>query len=234
MRYHPSTAILFFTRTPEEEARQKTLISAGRKTHQRIVRQLIKKTRSNLEHVGLPVYVVDSSQQIGATFGERLAHAFQSIFDRGFTNVIAVGNDTPDLSTHDIHSAQRLLSTHQAVLGPTKRGGTYLIGLHQAAFASIDFAALPWETNALFEALSGCMESANISAALIGCLLDINDPADFHVAINLLPKFSRLYKILQSVLSISSTAAVADHISRPFKRILTSYSHRAPPVHMLA
>ena len=124
------TAILLFTRTPEEEAQHKTFVPAGRHVNERIASQLIKHTCTQLEKANIPVYVIDSDRQRGNSFGERLAAAFRDIYDEGYVNVIAVGNDTLTLTPQDLQRTVDLLATHTAVLGPTQRGGTYLMGLH--------------------------------------------------------------------------------------------------------
>ena len=139
MNYVQPTAILFFTRTPEEEARHKTFVPARRRTNRQVARELIKHTHGRLVLSGLPVYVVDSDLQVGTTFGERLAHAFQRIYALGYENVIAVGNDTLSLSSSDLTKATDLLGAHTSVIGPTSSGGAYLIGLHRFRLFSIRF-----------------------------------------------------------------------------------------------
>lgn len=225
----PSTAILLFTRTPQEEARHKTFASTSKKTSTRIARELIKHTYTCLEQAGTPVYVIDSDRQKGETFGQRLAHAFQEIYSLGYVHVIAVGNDTLSLSTDDLQEAIEQLRSNKAVLGPTKRGGAYLIGLHRSAFESLDFAALPWETHLLFDALVNLFQEKNVSASLLKCLRDINDSADFFTVIKGLSKRSSLYKVLKGLLVKSAYLRVSDRTQRPSEHILASILHRAPP-----
>lgn len=224
-----STAILLFTRTPQEEARHKRFASAGKNTSRRIASELIKHTYTCLEKAGTPVYVIDSNRQKGHTFGERLAHAFQDIFDLGYVNVIAVGNDTLTLTTDDLLTAEKLLQSHKAVLGPTTRGGTYLIGLHRSIFDGLDFTTLPWETHLLFDTLVTLFKIKEIPTSFLKCLRDINDSADFYSVINELPTHSQLYKALQSLLITSVFQTVFDRTQRPFEHILSSCLHRAPP-----
>ena len=220
------TAILLFTRTPEEEAQHKTFVSASRPINRRIAQQLINHTFTCIENAGIPVYVINSHQQRGSTFGERLAAAFQDVFEEGYQNVIAVGNDTLALTARDIQLAANHLEHNQAVIGPTHRGGAYLIGLCQSVFSCIDFTDLPWETDLLFESL---LQELPEDCVLLKYERDINDATDFYAVLTEIPQQSTLYKTLQNILSIRTIRRMVDRPRIATKHFLRYYSHRAPP-----
>lgn len=83
--------------------------------------------------------------QRGESLGERLVHAFESAFGRGYRSVIVIGSDIPDLPDGVLRSAVASLNdgSDQVVLGPATDGGYYLIGLnrlHRQLFRGIDWS----------------------------------------------------------------------------------------------
>jgi len=67
--------------------------------------------------------------QKGRDFGDRMLHTFTTGFSLGFRHVVLIGTDCPDLQKDLLEEAFRALENHDAVLGPAKDGGFYLIGL---------------------------------------------------------------------------------------------------------
>ncbi len=70
--------------------------------------------------------------QEGRDFGDRMHHTFTTGFSLGFRHVVLIGTDCPDIDQGIIDSAFRALENHDAVLGPAKDGGFYLIGLNSS------------------------------------------------------------------------------------------------------
>lgn len=68
--------------------------------------------------------------QEGASFGQRLENAIESLTVAGYEEIVIVGRDCPELGPDDIRGAFALLRQHRLVLGPDHRGGCYLIGFH--------------------------------------------------------------------------------------------------------
>jgi hypothetical protein len=198
----PATALLLFTRTPREEALSKTFVSGrARHTQKQLARQFIGYVRKVSGKSGLPVFVISSDQQKGQTFGERLAHAFESVFAHGFEQVIAIGNDTLTLSTEELRQAAELLTEHQAVLGPTPRGGAYLIGLSRSLFDASRFARLDWESPRLFSQLTEFTETRAALAHILPPKSDVNDPSDFSLLLAALRTASQLYRSIRCLLA---------------------------------
>ena len=148
----PATAILFFSRTAPAEARAKAFGPRG----ERVAAALIRRTERTLVRSGLPVYRSDEGGQGGdGSFGEKLSTAVSEVFALGHAHVIVVSNDCPRLSTVAIQRAARMLEAGRDVVGPDNRGGAWLIGLRADGFAPTAFAALPWQSAQLAEALRG-------------------------------------------------------------------------------
>jgi len=61
--------------------------------------------------------------------GRRLARAFAELQSEGYERIVVLGTDSPTTSPHRLRQAFAALGRTQAVLGPTRDGGYYLIGL---------------------------------------------------------------------------------------------------------
>lgn len=82
--------------------------------------------------------------QQGRDLGERMLLAFQETL-ANHTHAVLVGSDCPDISSGILDRAgQALVAGNDAVIGPSKDGGYYLIGLQQMN-ASL-FKEMPWST----------------------------------------------------------------------------------------
>lgn len=69
--------------------------------------------------------------QSGSHLGERMENAFREAFERGSREVIIIGSDLYDLSAEILEEGFQKLQEHDAVIGPAKDGGYYLMGLKQ-------------------------------------------------------------------------------------------------------
>jgi rSAM/selenodomain-associated transferase 1 len=69
--------------------------------------------------------------QQGKDFTERCAHSVQLAFDKGHSQIVQIGTDTPQIRTEHIEGAFDLLDEHDMGFGPTQDGGYYLLSLSQ-------------------------------------------------------------------------------------------------------
>lgn len=146
-----STAILFFARTANEESKHKQLLDeATNRDFFTILRGAVLQTLNN---TGYPVIDHSEAAQFGDSFGSRLAHGINSVFQKGFEQVIVVGSDSPDLSVEDIHQSAKALRRGHVVVGPDLRGGVYLFGLRKEDFDFDQFKALPWQQSILLRSI---------------------------------------------------------------------------------
>ncbi len=67
--------------------------------------------------------------QEGKDLGERMSNAFSTVFNLGFKNVSIIGSDCYELKTHHIQQAFVQLEETEVVVGPSKDGGYYLLGM---------------------------------------------------------------------------------------------------------
>lgn len=139
------TAILLFARTIPEEIRHKKFTYHNRpKTSEKIAWHLFDHTLEKIQCCQLPYFHFSEREQRGSSFGEKLANAINAVFNKGFDHVITIGADCPELTPRDILEADKALNIHQAVLGPAKDGGLYLIGLTSEAFDPEKFKKIHW------------------------------------------------------------------------------------------
>lgn len=69
--------------------------------------------------------------QSGIDLGEKMQSAFSWAFDIGYQHVCIVGTDCFELQKEIIEQAFEFLKLNNAVLGPAKDGGYYLLGMNK-------------------------------------------------------------------------------------------------------
>lgn len=150
MNKNEKIAILFFSRTPEAESGKWSNFD---QSSQVFAQSLYNHSLSVLKNTALPIYHSHEGNQSGDTFGEKLANAFEHLFNLGFESVIAVGNDSPEIQYLDWQRIRKQIEENKCVLGPSLRGGAYLIGLNRQRFIKKTFIELPWKKSSLFRSL---------------------------------------------------------------------------------
>src|SRR5262249_35313600 len=71
---------------------------------------------------------IEIAEQRGEGLADGLASVFRIFGDRGYRKIIALGGDSPHLSSATVEDAFRLLADADVVVGPTIDGGYYLVG----------------------------------------------------------------------------------------------------------
>jgi rSAM/selenodomain-associated transferase 1 len=116
--------------------------------------------------------------QVGGDLGARLSYDVQQSFDSGTARLVILGADSPTVPLDHVGRAFKLLESHEVVLGPTKDGGYYLIGLSRPQpelFAEID-----WGTDRVWSQTMERLESVFTSprVAILPRWYDVDRPAD--------------------------------------------------------
>ena len=172
------TAILIFANSAEKEAERKSFLSAE------VFAALNTQTLKTVEKSGIDYFHISEKQQIGTSFGERFSNAVESIFNKGFKNVITIGNDTPHLKTHHLVDTLQQLETKDVVLGPSKDGGFYLMGIKKAQFNKDTFTELPWQTNRLHKSIATIATTKKLEIQFLELLNDIDSKEDIQFIID--------------------------------------------------
>lgn len=71
--------------------------------------------------------------QRGRSFADRLEDAVERVFARGYSRVVVVGTDVPDLKPAHIQQAIQSLVRQSVVVGADATGGCYLLGMRASA-----------------------------------------------------------------------------------------------------
>lgn len=89
---------------------------------------------------------------------------------------LVIGSDCPGLTAAILHEAAAALERRDAVIGPARDGGYYLIGYRSdARFALVD---MPWSTPAVLAETQRRFADRGIVPQLLPELADIDEPAD--------------------------------------------------------
>ena len=118
----------------------------------------------------------DKKLQKGGDLGERMSAAFQEGFEAGYKNVVIIGSDCAGLAPHHIDSAFAELKTNDAVIGPSKDGGYYLLGLR--SFRKELFRDVAWSTPEVYDTTTELFSRLGISFSTLETLNDIDTLED--------------------------------------------------------
>jgi hypothetical protein len=189
------TAILIFANSAKQERSNKRFNNS-----ETLFKALNKQTITKVKRSGLPYFHFSEKEQIGSTFGERYTNAIEFVYNQGFENIITIGNDTPLLQTSQLIETAAELEEHPIVLGPSRDGGYYLMGLNKSLFDAGTFLKLPWQTSLLTQSISKLLSAKQIKVVFLKVLQDIDTVIDVKTLINSSRKLSStLISILLSI-----------------------------------
>jgi len=116
--------------------------------------------------------------QTGNNLGERLRNAFDNAFEEGFSNVITIGSDSPDLPANYLTESFEVLDAHDTVIGPASDGGYYLIGFSKEGFIPEVFDNISWSTDSVFEQTVSILKQHGRKEYLLPLWHDVDTIAD--------------------------------------------------------
>src|SRR5688500_19310981 len=83
--------------------------------------------------------------QVDGDYGKRVAAVVETLRgERGFSHVLVLGVDTPDVPADHVRHAAGLSATADLTLGPTDYGGFWCLGFGGRADARKLLAGVPW------------------------------------------------------------------------------------------
>lgn len=170
------TAILVFALSSKEELKCKKMSNA-----EALFRALSDQALKTVQKTGLPYFHISEKEQKGNCFGERFANAIQLVYDRGFDQIIAIGNDSPHLKASQILKSAKEIAAGKAVLGPSADGGFYLLGLHKTDFNNASFRNLPWQTSSLWDQFKAELGTLKVEVIELRKFLDIDNENDLKI-----------------------------------------------------
>lgn len=223
-----TTAVLVFSHTASDEATLKTFhTQAGKLANQAIARRFIRQTIATAHHSGLPVLVHFTSPSI--PFGHALADALEAVFARGYANVIAIGNDCPDLDAQRLLHTAAMLAHEPLVLGPAWDGGVYLIGIQKAAYHRPQLVSMAWQTAQLQADFGAYASHFGLAPIWLDAQTDIDHPEDFSRWLERLPRWNLLKKWFLSLLASRRLLQKYTHAGYRAAALCSHTPWRGPP-----
>lgn len=225
-----NTAILFFSRTAEEEATVKVFDSSlSYKENKAISKSLITHSLDVCKNSDFPLFSFFSNKQEGSCFGEKLANVIENVFSAGFENVITVGNDCPFITTDLIKNSAKQLESGKMVLGPAKDGGVYLVGITQENYSRKRFISLDWKSKMLQESFVAYARKADVKINWLDQFSDIDCEIEFRQALSMLSEDLLLYIVLTQILSRRLSGFVSYNYN--YQSIVhKTHAQRGPPM----
>lgn len=115
--------------------------------------------------------------QEGSDLGERMYNAFEHVL-KHYNKAIIIGTDIPDLFKEIIESAGEMLEQNDFVIGPSKDGGYYLLGIkknYKELFENIE-----WSSDSVFDSTIRKAKTLNLKIGRLQSLQDIDNLSDLN------------------------------------------------------
>lgn len=185
--------LIIFYRNPEL-GKVKTRLAAtlGDATALAIYLKLVSHTRSITENLKLhkavyyshfidrednwPAEMYDKQIQEGDTLGEKLEHAVKNGFERGFESICVIGSDCFELTEEILKDAFKSLESRDAVIGPARDGGYYLLGIRK--FVPLLFQNKNWSTASVASDTINDFERLDLTYTKLPLLTDVDTESD--------------------------------------------------------
>ncbi|WP_452601756.1 TIGR04282 family arsenosugar biosynthesis glycosyltransferase [Pontimicrobium sp. MEBiC06410] len=220
-----NTAILVFANSAKTEGIYKPF-----KQSAELFNVLNAQIQHKVKQTGLPYFIISEKQQQGHNFGTRFTNAIQSVFNKGFDNVITIGNDTPHLQTAHIIAAEKKLQNTALVLGPSLDGGFYLMGISKTHFNAETFLNLPWQTRALRQTILKLVALKTIDVALLETLSDIDSVSDAKAILNSHKTLSIAVKVILLSITASKKEDHKQHEGITNRHVYKLYYNKGSPL----
>lgn len=185
---------MLFVRNPElGKVKTRLAASVGPETALDIYLHLLRHTRDITQHLPLNKVVYYSEkveendlwpdqhyqkkrQHPEGNLGEKMKRAFEAAFAEGYTSVVIIGSDCPQLTSEIINQAFEALQTNEVVIGPALDGGYYLLGMTQL-YRDL-FEDKRWSTEHVFPDTIADIERLHLRHALLPYLSDVDELED--------------------------------------------------------
>jgi len=212
---YPFSRLLVFTRAPSAGQVKTRLIprlgaQGAADFHARLIHHCLQTvTRAGLCPVELwcapscqdpffqncrECYGIELYDQVQGELGERMHAALGSALARAESAVL-IGTDIPSIEAADLDEAfQSLEQGKDAVVGPARDGGYYLIGLKQPSRRL--FEGIPWGTSTVFQETVSRLQQLGMDWSRLREQSDVDTPDDYN----------RLLQAIRSAVGPDNTA----------------------------
>lgn len=117
------------------------------------------------------------AQSAEADLGARMMGSFEAAFARGFTQVALTCSDAPDLAPEHAARAFSMLLHHDAVFGPARDGGYYLVAWKRPL--PILLSGMTWSRPDVWEQTRRRATAARLDLGLLPPLDDVDTGEDW-------------------------------------------------------
>ena len=114
--------------------------------------------------------------QQGEGLGERMKNAFIAGFETGYTSICIIGTDCYEISEQIIREAYETLQSADAVIGPARDGGYYLLGMNEPH--SVVFDNKAWSTSTVLSDTISDFKSLGLKYVKMQELRDVDTEDD--------------------------------------------------------
>lgn len=114
--------------------------------------------------------------QSGESLGDKLSNAFETVFSEDTERALVIGTDCIDIKVDHLKEAFSFLDDYDAVIGPARDGGYYLLGLR--AYDSRIFGKIDWSTGLVLSQTIERLNSLSLSYIFLEELIDIDTASD--------------------------------------------------------
>lgn len=182
-------ALIIFVRNPEL-GKVKTRLAAqiGNELALKIYMKLLQHTKLVASEVKADKFVFSSETlsedwpgytvkyQSGVTLGDKMKHAFEYLFTRGYSKVVIIGSDCPGLTASHINEAFLSMENYDISLGPAQDGGYYLLGMKKMHLEIFDGKS--WSSAKLFKETINTLDDLNLTYNILETLIDVDEEQD--------------------------------------------------------
>jgi rSAM/selenodomain-associated transferase 1 len=189
--------LLIFIKNPEEgKVKTRLAQSIGDEKALKVYKELLRITKSvtdrlNCDHqVWYSKFIIEDDLwndvsyekrlQKGNNLGQRMKNAFSRAFEEDYKKVIIIGSDCPDITKEIIQQAWGELDKNELVIGPSKDGGYYLLGM--TSFQPKLFNNKSWSTSSVLNETLKQADGLGLSYRLLPELNDIDTKEDLDAA----------------------------------------------------
>lgn len=137
--------------------------------------------------------------QSDGDLGARLADAFARSFDEGAERVVIVGSDHPTLPSQRLSAAFERLGAPAVVLGPSRDGGYYAVGLRRDGWpaARALFEEIPWSSARVLDATRRAASAIGLEVRLLEEWYDVDEVEDLARALRDAEPSSKLARLFR-------------------------------------
>ena len=117
--------------------------------------------------------------QCDGDLGARMEHVFAELWGLGHKNIVLIGSDLPALPLAILRGAFARLSSgkNRVVLGPSRDGGYYLIGMNRSTPEV--FADMTWSHDRVLAETTAQLDALGLSYGLLPTWFDLDVAEDF-------------------------------------------------------